>query len=138
MTKLLFMAPLALVVTILTNQRTIAEEQIVTQTVSAQCDTAPTGIDGITHTCASHTTVLNAPPNFVFIPRSMQGGEVSYNGKNHDCLYGWKNLIEVIPGTQIIQPTTFWLKATARGPVGHGSGHGWESCHYTIKMTKYK
>ena len=113
-----------------------AEAQGTSQSVSVECTTDATGLDGVRHDCNATPSVIRAPANFVFNQNTAKGGETSGNGDDHVCGLNFSDQIEVIPGTGITQPAT--TTAHARSPSGHASGRGWVNCTYTIELVKYK
>lgn len=108
-----------------------------TQTITAECTTEATGVDGVRNDCLSKKSIITAPDNFVFIQNGIEGGEISGNGDNHGCRFEWGQMTEVVKGSGITPPKTFSLEAYARSPSGHLSGRGWASCSYTLSMTAY-
>lgn len=114
-----------------------AAQETIEQILTAECTTKATGGDGTRSACDSERSQIRAPANYVFVQNSLSGGEVSGNGSEHECLFGWDRFVEVIKGTGITQPTVFWIQAHARSPKGHFSGRGWAHCKYTVKLTRY-
>ena len=109
-----------------------------TQEIAAECTTDATGGDGVRHGCDSEVTRINAPAGHVFAEKTLQGGETSGNGSEHECRQGWDEYVEVIPGTKIMQPRVITLQAHARSPKGHFAGRGWAKCKYTVEISKYQ
>jgi len=107
------------------------------QTITAECTTEATGINGVRHNCDSDVSTLRAPDGFVFAVNTASAAETSGAGSEHSCNLGWEDWVEVIPGTQITQPRKMTLYAHARGPGGHLSGRGWAKCRYTVLLSRY-
>lgn len=108
------------------------------QTVTSECTTDATGLDGVRHDCDSQPTIVTAPAGYVFIQNAVSGGETSGNGDEHACRTSWSEYVEVVQGTGITQPRTFSLQSHARSPSGHASGRGWSVCSYALLITQYK
>lgn len=108
------------------------------QTISAECTTKKTGLDGIRHSCDTQSDTIRAPADHVFNQNSLQGGETSGAGSTHYCEPVFGDFVEVIPETGIVQPTSLTLSAHARGPKRHLGGRGWVKCSYTVHLVKYR
>lgn len=107
------------------------------QTVVAECTSGTTNMKGERNACDSAWSEAVAPTGYVFSKESLQGGEWSGNGSEHNCLVQWDGNVEVIPGSKILQPTILRARAHARSEKGHGAGRGWAKCKYTVTLTKY-
>ena len=115
-----------------------AHADVVSQVMTAEWTTDATGGDGRRHVCDTKWQVFTAPAGYVFAKESLKGGKESGNGSEHECRLLWDKYVEVIPGTEIKQPTVFKLQAHARSPKGHWTGRGWAHCKYTVKLSQYK
>ena len=107
------------------------------QTVVAECTTGTTSMSGARNGCDSAWSEAVAPTGYVFSKESLQGGEWSGAGSEHECLIAWDGNVEVIPGSKILQPTILRARAHARSAKGHGAGRGWAKCKYTVTLTKF-
>ena len=106
------------------------------QEIAATCTTAPTGTEGVRYRCASEPVRIQAPPGHVFLPDSLQGGEVSASGSEHACTLSWEDAVTVDARTGARQPTAMVLKATARGPQEKLAGRGWVNCKYSVEVMR--
>jgi len=77
-----------------------------TQEIAAECTTEATGPDGTRENCDSAVTRVTAPESHVFSEKTLQGGETSGNGSEHECRLKWENYVEVVSGSEIYQPRT--------------------------------
>src|SRR5579871_3394821 len=112
---------LALVCTLFVLQ---AHAETHTQTLTASCNTNPTGLDGVRHDCTSSTSTINAADGYAFIQNDVAGGEVSGVGDKHECRLAWDNFVEIIPGSKIKLPRKASLSCYALGPSGRAAGGG--------------
>jgi hypothetical protein len=108
------------------------------QTITSECTTSPTGPDGARHGCDSDVSRVTAPDGYVFSQNSLQGGETSGAGSEHQCRPGWDDYVEIIPGSGITQPRTLTLQSHALGPKGYMTGRGWVKCAFTANIAKYR
>ena len=110
-----------------------AETAAQTLKVSAQCTTEGTELSGVRHGCQSEVQSVTAPKGYVLARDTLSGGETGANGSEpNPCRISFSDSVEVIPG--VPQPRTVHLQAHARSPKGHGSGRGWATCVYSIRM----
>lgn len=104
--------------------------------IAAECTTKATGLDGARNACDSEITTLTAPQGYAFVKETLQGGEISGNGSEHECHVNWQDNVAVIPGTQKTLHGVVTLQAHARSPQGHFSGRGWAKCTYIVEISK--
>ncbi len=105
-----------------------------TQEIVAECETKPTGGDGVRHNCDSQVSRITVPNGYVLAEKSLKGGFISEAGSSNECRVGWEDYVDIVPG--ITQPRTITLQAHAKGPKGHWAGRGWTKCKYTVEMVK--
>jgi hypothetical protein len=105
--------------------------------VTAACTTRATTADGRQRSCRSERQTIRAPEDHVFVQNSLQGGFTRRNGSTNNCFHGWDDFVEVVPGSGITQPKTFWLQAHARSPRGSFAGPGWTACRFTLDLSRY-
>lgn len=101
-------------------------------TVTAQCTTDSTGLDGRRAACDSQVQKVTAPDGYVLAKETAKGGLSSGNGSEQECRVRFTDNVEVIPG--LPQPRSIELQAHARSPKGHASGRGWAVCSYSVNM----
>ena len=80
---------------------------------------------------------MRAPEDHVFVQNSLQGGFTRRNGSAEHLLPWMGRLVEVVPGSGITQPKSFWLQAHARSPRGSFAGPGWTACRFTLDLSRY-
>lgn len=127
---------LAIGITLLYTMTVVAEELEIMLT--AECTTKETGVDGVRHSCDSDWQFQTVPDGYVIVEKSLNRVCTSCNGSENNCDAVFDDMIEVIPGTGILQPRTLKVRARARGPKGHAKGRGWSKCKFTAKYVKYK
>ncbi len=105
-------------------------------TLTPECTTKATGLDGVRHNCTSEWSTVTAPENHVINRDSVKATWLSDNGSEnrHDIKYDdWVTVI-----ADLTFPQTMSVRVYALGPKGHGGGRGWSRVRITGTFTKYK
>lgn len=111
---------------------------IVTQEISTQCTTRPTGGDGRRHGCQSDWVKLTVPSGYVINKDASQVRVTSGAGSHSLCHQRFSGEVEVVAGTGLMAPTVTEIQADARGPSGHWAGRGWAHCKADVVFTKIR
>jgi hypothetical protein len=116
-------------------QQNLARSGLVT--LKANCTTQETDWDGARHNCHSPWQEYATVEGFVLVQNSLSIRRISESGSEKECRTRFSDFVEVVPGTDITQPTKVYLQAYAVSPRGpFGVGRGWMGCEASLMQVE--
>lgn len=115
-----------------------AKAESVTGEIASEVTTKETGMDGVRHSATAEWTKFTVPAGYAIVKDDTRINVVSEHGSEYGCDIQYHKDVEVVPDTNIKQPTEIWARAWARGPSGNASGRGWYKVKVTFRYVKYK
>lgn len=116
----------------------MAVGEIVHQSISSEVETGTSDLDGTRHSRDSEPSVFNCPSGFVINRDSVVPHVISERGSEHEYNMTFDNMVEVIPGTKIVQPTRATLTTHARSDKGPKGGGGAMKVTVAFDIVRYK
>lgn len=106
--------------------------------IASEVSTGSTGADGTRKSKDSDWTTFTVPDGFVINKEKTSVAIISERGSEHTYAVEYEDYVEIIPGTNIKQPTTIKAKTHARSDHGPGAGGGAMKIKVTFYYVKYR
>lgn len=110
--------------------------------LKAECTTKGTDWDGSRNSCHTKEQCQAVPNGFVIVEDKISRKCTSCNGSENSvqksCRYTIGGLVELLPDSGIMEPTTICVSAHARSPRHNHGPRGWAKCEFTATYVKYK
>jgi hypothetical protein len=106
-------------------------------TISAECTTRGTDLDGSRNSCNSAWTTFTLPNGHAFLEQTIAKHCNSCNGSSNRIDHEWADFVTIIPGTSFRAPRTLRVKVHARSPGCRGC-RGWTKATVTAEYMKYQ
>jgi hypothetical protein len=109
-----------------------------TQTLHTQVTTEGTTVGLARKSATSDWTTVNAPEGYVFIKDNTETVLKSHNGSDNRVDIEYKNNVEIVVGTGIVQPRTICIRSHARSPQNKPGARGWTIADVVVTQVKFK
>ena len=107
-------------------------------TISSEVSTGTTGYDGVRKSKDSDWTVFTVPANYVINKDKTKVNVISERGSEHTYKVEYADFVQIIPDTDLKQPTTIKVMTHARSAKGAGGGGGGMKLSLDVYYVKYK
>lgn len=107
-------------------------------TVSSEVSTGTTGSNGVRKSKDSDWTVWTVPANYVINKDKTKVNIISERGSEHTYKVEYTDFVQIIPDTDLKQPTTIRIMTHARSAKGAGGGGGGMKIAVDVYYVKYK
>ena len=106
--------------------------------IASEVSTGTSSADGTRQSKDSDWTKFPVPDGFIINKDKTSVAVISERGSEHTYAVEYEDYVEIIPDTNILQPTTIKAKTHARSDRGSGGGGGGMKIKVTFYYVKYR